>query len=504
MDETVRQRQFEEQFLSQIRAKAESLTKGALPADRVRIDKMPDGTEGVRATLSRLEVFDRELLHSLPGTQALQMVFQKSLLGGLIKPVISRVRVRVLAPIDALVKNGKPGPIDREQILDALAYYDVLPKSQRPTGVVFASPTGFTPAARALVHALGPPTLVLLGGREDGGWDVDIPERVANTPWRKLFELETQDALLSRLMHHLDANADLVDSRGMSMEELALKLGVEREKVESLVRKAVRSNGRLMTVQHEGRIHVARSPLGEERRTMSLWSRIRKILRLPPTAAEKVRDMTAQRVRLEQQRHELDGKVRAFEAEEVKLVQQGAAATTDVEKKQLAGRLVRMRRELGRHKAQADMLTKQIDILGTHIHHLTLTERGKRMELPKAEELTREAAQAEHMIAELNANADLAAGIEVGAESMSYSEEEADVLAEFAAVAEKGQAAPAQAASSPATTPAATPTGSPLKGSSSALRTEPARAASPASPPPIPASPAASPARQEKARPEIG
>lgn len=493
MDEIARQRQFEEQFLNQLRARAEALTKGTLPADRLRIDPMPDGIEGVKATLRRLEVYDSGRLHSMPGTRAMQMVFQKSLLGGLYKPVLSRVRVRVLAPIEALVKNTAVGAVDREQVLDALAQFDILPRAQRPTAVVLASPTGFTASARAMVHTMGPPTLILLGGRSDGGWEVDIPQRVANTPWRKLFELETQDGLLNRLMHHLESNADLVDSRGMSMEELAARLGIEKAQVEALVRRAVRANGRLLTVQHEGRIHVARTPLDEERRKMGLWSRIRRLLRLPPTAAEKVRQMTEQRVKLEQQRHELDSKVRAFEAEEVGLIKQGAGATTDVEKKQLAGRLVRLRRELGRHKSQAEMLTKQIDIIGTHIHHLTLTERGRRMELPKAEELTREAAQAEHMMAELNANAELAAGIEVGAESTSYSEEEADVLAEFAAAAKQSS----EAESSPV---AERTSGSraPAAGAGAAA------SAGRAVPPPVPATPAAAAEKQEKARPEIG
>ena len=54
------------------------------------------------------------------------------------------------------------------------------------------------------------------------------------------------------------------------------------------------------------------------------------------------------------------------------------------------------------------------------------------MELPKAEDLTREAAQAERMMAGLGANADLARSIEVGATTPMMADEVDAILAEFA------------------------------------------------------------------------
>lgn len=435
MDEIDRQRQFEDQFLGQIRARATALIRGGLPADRVEFEPMPDGVDGVRATLTRLEVFDRDLLHRMPGTAALQLRFRRSALAGLIRPTVSRLRAQVLAPIRALAKGETPGPIDRDQVLDALARYDVLPKNQRPTGVVYASPTGFTEGAKALIKSYGPPTLILMGGREDGGWDTVMPPAVAKTNWAKLFELETQDDLLKRLTYHLDQSADLLDSRGLAIDELSEKLGVDRAKTEALIRRAVRARSNLMTVVHDGKVHVCSTPLAEEGNAMSIWSRIRKLLRLKPTVGERVRDLTAQRVRLEQQRHDIDRRVNSLEAEEVECVKKGAASKTAVEKRQLAGKLARLRRELGRHKGQAGMLSKQIDILGTHVHHITLTERGKQIELPSSEELTQQAAQAEQMVTELSANAELAAGIEISGVSEGLSDEEEAILAEFEAAA---------------------------------------------------------------------
>ena len=209
-----------------------------------------------------------------------------------------------------------------------------------------------------------------------------------------------------------------------------------------------------MTVVHDGQTHVCRTPLAEEGNTMSIWSRIRRLLRLKPTTAERVRELTAQRVQIEQQRFELDQKVNMLEADERQMIQQGAAAASDAERKQVAGKLMRTRRELRRHRAQTQLFTQQIDIIGTHIHHLTLAEQGKRLDLPKAEDLTREAAQAEQVVAEVAANADLAASIEVTGETPLMAEEEAAIFEEFKQVAASQAPTPAKTPEAPAPEPA--------------------------------------------------
>jgi hypothetical protein len=466
-DQRSRQREFEDRFQRQFRARAQAVLVRDVPADRVAVACVPDGIQSVRATLTRLEKYDRDLLDQLPGTQATQYVFRKRLLGPFRK-VVRRVRAQVLVRIEELVAGQTLAPVGREDVEDALARYQLLPKGKQPDHVVFASATGFTSDAKALALGRDRPRVVLLGGREDGGWDITMPEDLRRSPWGRLFELESQDERLKRLLYHLDKNVVQLESRGLSVDELAEQLGLPADVTERLVRQACRHDAQLMTVVHEDMLHVCLSPLAEEDDAMSLWSRIRKLLRLKPTPAERVRQLTAQRVRLEQQRHELDQRLDGLETQEREAVEQGAAAKTDVERKQLAGKLMRTRRELRRVRAQTNMLTQQIDIIGTHIHHQTLAEQGKRVTLPSAEDLTREAAEAEQLMSELSANADLAAGIEVGAESPLMAEEEAAILEEFkqAAGPEPASAAPSAAGETPAA--------------------EPPRASRVAEPPPVP------------------
>ncbi|TWT45726.1 hypothetical protein RAS1_21550 [Phycisphaerae bacterium RAS1] len=437
MDERSRHRDFESRFLQQLRTRAQLLTRGVLPADRVEIEGSPDGVEAVRASLRRLDVLDRNLADDLPGALALQLRFSRRVLGGLMRFSVSRLRGRIIAPVDAMLNGKGAGPVGREEVLDALARYELLPSHVRPSAVVFGSATGFNAAAKALVSSTTGIKLILIGGRDDGGWEVTLPESVEKSPWKTLFEFETQDERLRRLNKHLDERGDLLDSRGVPLAELSEKLGLPEPITEALVRKACRADSRLMTINVGGSLHVCRSPLEDEVSTMSLWSRIRRLLRLKPSVAERVRTLTEQRVKLESGRSSVDRKVDALEGEERAALEQGAAAGSDAVKKQIAGKLVRVRRELKRARTQAQMYSQQIDVIGTHIHHLTLKEQGRRMELPKAEDLTREAAEAERVISELSVNADLARSIEVSAETPMMADEEAAIMAEFEQAATK-------------------------------------------------------------------
>ncbi len=437
MDEAARQRGFEQQFLQQLRARAQALTASGRPADRVEIAGVPDGRDTVVDQLRRLEIYDRDALQQTPGRDALQLTFKRSRLGGLYHEPVSRLRAQTLIDARLLHRDGTREPIGREQVLDTLARYTLMPSKKRPTAVVLASPTGFTAEAKALVENAAPPTMILMGGRADGGWDVSAPQRVLSGPWATLFEFESQDERLERLKRHLSETGMELDSRGVAVATLAERLGVSAKEAETLVRKACRQDPRLMTVVHDGTMRVCRSPLADEGDPMSFWTRIKRMFGAKPTAAETVRGLTAQRVRLEQERHDVDQQVDALETQERDLLQRGAAATSDAEKKQLANKLLRVRGELKRQRTRAQVFSQQIDVIGAQIHHTTLTEQTKQVSLPSSEELAQQAAQAEASLSDLAASAEIANSFEVGAETPMQSEAQDEIFAEFEQVRER-------------------------------------------------------------------
>lgn len=497
MDERARQRQFEEQFFSQLRSRAGVMVKTLLRDGQAVLESVDDGVQQLEGAMRRYELYDRKLIDEMPGARAAQIRFQKNRLGGLFKQTISRLRAMVLAPPELLLRNERPNPVGRDQVLAALARYQLLPAAARPTSVLLASATGFSEAARALVHSTQEPRLILMSGREDGGWDVEMPEATQRSPWARLFEFETQDELYKRLMHHLDQNAQQLDSTGLALPWLAQKLGLPIEKTDALVRRACRSQPRLMTVLHEGTVHLCRMPIVDEESSMKLWTRIRRWLRWKPTVAEQVREMTVARVRLEQQRAELDQKLAALQAEERQAREQGAAASSDNERKHVAARIVRVTREQKRISAQATVISQQIDVLGTRLHNLTLMQQGRSVVLPSPQELAREAAEAEQVVAQLSTSADLAASVEVGATSSALAAEEAAVFDELKAISESRMGAKAEplAAEAAANTSTA--------GESAAARTPEAAPANrePSRTPPAP--PAAARSKPESARPEV-
>jgi hypothetical protein len=87
------------------------------------------------------------------------------------------------------------------------------------------------------------------------------------------------------------------------------------------------------------------------------------------------------------------------------------------------------------------MLNKQIDIISTDIHNLTLIQQGELAKLPDTAELTENAVRAEEMLETLVADADLVGSLGTGIEESLTSEDEQAILREFEQAAEPSSAA---------------------------------------------------------------
>lgn len=492
MDERDQQRAFESRFLQQIEKRVRLFAGKGLPGKGLEVVPMPDGADAVRATLRRLEVPNvRSLIDTLPGTRATQITFRQGIVDTLSGKPKVRVRAQMLAPVEALVfeqsrdrEGAVSGPIDREAVLDALARYELLPQRSKPTVVALASATGFTDSAEELVNLPGPPHLVLVGRREDGGWAIELSPALRKTAWAGVFQFETADERVKRLQYHLERNGHALETSGVALDALARELDVTPAEAHKLAQHAARADTRLMLVREGGQLRLARSPLADEDGSMNMWSTLRKWLGFKPSTPERVRQMTQQRVALESQRADVDKKISEAEKSEREGLQTIASEPRIEAKKQIATRVARTQRELKRHRAQAQVYTDQIEVLGTHIYHLTLKAQGQKLDLPSSEELAQEAAQAEQVLTSVSANADLARSIEVGISSPTLDAEVDDILRQaeqFAGTAAK------ETASAGTREPAA-----------------PGRAPNVINLPPIPQPGARTGSEAAKAKPELG
>lgn len=124
--------------------------------------------------------------------------------------------------------------------------------------------------------------------------------------------------------------------------------------------------------------------------------------------------------------------------EERDLLEEGARAAeanNTVWKKQVAGKLIKCRRDLARIKTLCLVKDQQISVLNTCIHNKTLEQEGRQVKLPTAEELAQDSADAQLVIKELTQTADLAAQVEIGPDESICNDEDA-ILAEFEKIAQ--------------------------------------------------------------------
>ena len=84
-----------------------------------------------------------------------------------------------------------------------------------------------------------------------------------------------------------------------------------------------------------------------------------------------------------------------------------------------------LRKDLERRQQLLSVLNQQINVVSTHLHNLELVQQGQVASLPNTDEMTADAVKAEEVLAELEANAELAATVgSIGAGSGMSGEEQ--------------------------------------------------------------------------------
>ena len=164
---------------------------------------------------------------------------------------------------------------------------------------------------------------------------------------------------------------------------------------------------------------------------MNVIDRIKQLFAGDGGEAEKINLLAERRASLAQRRDRIYSDIGQLEKKEAKLFAEGKAASSSVPRRRLAAQLAQLRKDIARQNTTAAMLNKQIDIISTDIHNLTLIQQGEMAKLPDTDELTDHAVQAEEMLETLKADSDLVESLETGLEEVLASEEELAILREF-------------------------------------------------------------------------
>jgi hypothetical protein len=215
-----------------------------------------------------------------------------------------------------------------------------------------------------------------------------------------------------------------------------------------------------------------------------LWERIASVFR-SGSERRKIEFLMERRAKLQARRELLYSEIQRLERREHELLEQGRESESNAQKRRLAAQLAGVRKDLERRNTAAGVITRNVDVLSTHIHNLELISSNREAYRPSPEELNEAAGRVDELLSSLKEDADLAAGIEAERATDLQSTEEAAILREFEAKREAELASQQIKLGEPA---------EPSRERKEPAAVEPAAPAEPAVKPPTEAEPAGSPA----------
>ncbi len=143
---------------------------------------------------------------------------------------------------------------------------------------------------------------------------------------------------------------------------------------------------------------------------MNWWDRLKKFFfRDSRRDLYKIVRMREEQEYLEQRRDKLYEDLSTLEHREGDLLQQGRAATSQIQRRRLASQIFHLRQDLKRVNAVTGLVNRKITILATDIHNLSIVSEGQELglKMPSAEELADNAVAAEQLIESVNQDAEL-------------------------------------------------------------------------------------------------
>ena len=396
-----------------------------------------DEADRLRSLMAQHKKFDRRLLSDIPKNNRIVLKGYDRTWWILGKKATGVAVASVLTPFEYFVTEGaqatNPPPIDSRELLDHVLSIGVAPNVSHVIGV--CSPSGFTEDARKVSCDLGNITLVLIEPAQHGGWRVSCADRDIDPRLLELFDPEDISDKAHRVADHLKSRAADLATSGLSVSRIAKEMQLDPDVVRRGFELADEKDPELHLGSDEGELFLYRGVASEpkEKKSMSMIDRIRHLFSREGDENEKINELSQRRAALAQRRDRMYDEIAQLERRESDLVEQGKANKSQVARRRLAAQVSQLRKDIQRQNAAAGMLNKQIDILSTDIHNLTLIQQGQKAKLPTTEELTENAVAAEEMLESLNADADLVSHLETGLHESLTTDDELAILKEFEA-----------------------------------------------------------------------
>jgi hypothetical protein len=426
-----RERQFiehVEKLLDDERLRVDT-TRGRRPVTSMirNVNRSDRGVE-LKRVMAAMNRPDRELEKQMPVGESLEVTLSHTR-WLVFRLTVGRIKVMCLSPVSALLAGESPQPLTAGDVRRILSEIPP-PLGGVPTTVVLMSTGGFTLEAHEAIERRSDRTLILAEPNEAGGWTVSgPPETQALT---ELFDPEAEDQKRQRVREAVEADRLELTGSGIAGDRLAGRLQVPLQLVENELQSYAKQNPGLTAKRLDGRVVLFRSgavpaasaaagPGGD----MPFLERMRSLFSNKGENEKKVALLSERRAALSQQRDRSYEELGAMEEKESSLREQFKQSDSALAKRRLTSQLLQLRKDIERRQQLMGMLNQQINVVSTHLHNLELVQQGKSAQLPDSEELTADAAAAEDVLAQLEADAEVAGVVGTIAQTGMSAEEQA-------------------------------------------------------------------------------
>jgi hypothetical protein len=296
--------------------------------------------------------------------------------------------------------------------------------SQVPITTVVLSTSGF--AMDEVTRAKCP--WILVEPNERGGWKVTGPQELKEIV--ELFDPEHEGEKRDRIRDAVESRRAELLAGGISADKIAMETQLPRSLVEDEL-KCYANNAEGLMARHidgnmilfrSGSIGAAASSGGFD---MPFMQRIKALFSSKGENEKKIAFLSERRAALSVQRDRAFEEMGILETREAELRQQFKDTPSNITRRRLTSQLVQLRKDLERRQQLLGMLNQQMNVVSTHLHNLELVQQGQSASLPDSEELANDAAAAEAVLAELQADGELAGAIGVSSTSGMSEEEQA-------------------------------------------------------------------------------
>lgn len=388
----------------------------------VTVEKSDRGDDLKRA-MSAKGLPDRDLQNRMPVGQTLTatLAAKKWLV---MSAMAGRIHVACISPTDDLLTGKSPAPIS---LASTRQYLTKIPASDGPTTVVLVSTSGFEIGAREAAARTADRTVILIEPNDAGGWNAYGP--VETKALVDLFDPEAEEAKRHRINYLIEANRSELAQGGFSADKLCAMTQLPLSFVENEVRSYAKSNPGLSAKRLDGRLVLYREgslpPVQTGGSSMPMIDRIKSLFSRKGETEKKIAYLSERKAALSQQRDRVQEDLTGLEARDRELQSQFQQGDNPLAKRRVTTQLVQLRKDIERRQQMLSMVSQQMNIVGTHLHNLELMQQGQSAKLPAGEEIAADAAKAEEVLAQLQADAELADSLGASAPAGMTSEEQA-------------------------------------------------------------------------------